>query len=81
MEFSFIPVHYLYNYYMVCALFSHAPHVTWLCDVTLSYTSYIVSPKEKKKKGNINNNLAVLLGHDNTLHKSSRTRENTGFQK
>ena len=27
-------LHYLYNYYMVCALFSHAYHVT-SCDVTL----------------------------------------------
>ena len=31
-------LHYLYNYYMVCALFSHAYHVTHhviSCDVTL----------------------------------------------
>jgi len=31
-------LHYLYNYYMVCALFSHAYHVTHhvtLCDVML----------------------------------------------
>ena len=35
------------------------------CDMTLSCTpSYIVSPKEKKKKVNINNNLAVLPSHD-----------------
>jgi len=27
-------LHYLYNYYMVCALFSHAYHVT-SCDVTV----------------------------------------------
>jgi len=50
--------HYLYNYYMVCALFFYAYHVTscdmmlwlpvmwpWLCDtcdVILSYTSFYV---------------------------------------
>ena len=28
MEFSLDFLHYLYNYYMVCALFSHAHHVT-----------------------------------------------------
>ena len=29
-------LHYLYNYYMVCALFSHAyymTHVMWHCDI------------------------------------------------
>jgi len=35
------------------------------CDVTLFHTpSYVLSPKEKKRKVNINNNLAVLLSHD-----------------
>jgi len=49
IKFSLDSLHYLYNYYMVCVLFSHTPHVT--CDVTLSYTpSCVVSPKEKKKK-------------------------------
>jgi len=28
MEFLLFPVHYLYNYYMVCVLFSHTHHVT-----------------------------------------------------
>jgi len=33
--------------------------------MTLSSTlSYIVSPKEKKRKRNINNNLAILPSHD-----------------
>jgi len=40
IEFSLDFLHYLYNYYMVCALFSHTyhvtHHVTWYCDcVTL----------------------------------------------
>ena len=38
MEFSLDFLHYLYNYYMVCALFPHAYHVTHhvtSCDVTL----------------------------------------------
>jgi len=59
MKSSFIFVYYLYNYYMVCVLSSHTPHVTWSCDIpqcdcdtcdmTLSCTSYVVSPKEKEK--------------------------------
>jgi len=36
----------------------------WLydtCDITLSHTpSYVVSPKENKKKRNINNDLAIF---------------------
>jgi len=38
IEFPLDFLHYLYNYYMVCALFSHACHVTYhvtSCDVTL----------------------------------------------
>jgi len=38
IEFPLDFLHYLYNYYMVCALFSHAYHVTHhvtSCDVTL----------------------------------------------
>jgi len=41
IEFPLDFLHYLYNYYMVCALFSHAYHVTrhvtlvTSCDVTL----------------------------------------------
>jgi len=38
IEFSLDFLHYLYNYYMVCALFSHTYHVTHyvtLCDMTL----------------------------------------------
>jgi len=34
IEFPLDFLYYLYNYYMVCALFSHAYHVT-SCDVTL----------------------------------------------
>jgi len=29
-------MYYLYNYYMVCALFSHTHHVTLSYDVTLT---------------------------------------------
>ena len=72
MEFPLDFLHYLYNYYMVCALLSHAYHVThhvMLCDcdyVTLSHTPFcVVSPrKRKEKKRNINNNLAVLPSHN-----------------
>jgi len=38
IEFLLDFLHYLYNYYMVCALFSHAYHVTYhvtSCDVML----------------------------------------------
>jgi len=38
MEFPLDSLHYLYNYYMVCALLSHAYHVTYhvtSCDVML----------------------------------------------
>jgi len=49
IEFSLDFLYYLYNYYMVCALFSHAYHVTnhvTLCNVTLSCTPfYVVSPR------------------------------------
>jgi len=34
IEFPLDSLHYLYNYYMVCALLSHAYHVT-SCDVML----------------------------------------------
>jgi len=60
MEFLLDFLHYLYNYYMVCALFSHTHHVTHhmtspcdcdTCDMTLSHTlSCIVSLKEKEKE-------------------------------
>jgi len=39
IEFSLDFLYYLYNYYMVCALFSHAYHVTHYvtsCDVTMT---------------------------------------------
>jgi len=39
IEFSLDFLYYLYNYYMVCALFSHAYHVTHhvtSCDVTMT---------------------------------------------
>jgi len=74
MEFPLNFLYYLYNYYMVCALFSHAYYVTHhvtLCDyVTLSHTlSCVVSPREKEKKRNINNDLAVLPSHSTlTVH-------------
>ena len=38
MKFPLFPVHYLYNYYMVCALLFHTYHVThhvMSCDMTL----------------------------------------------
>jgi len=41
--------------------------------MTLSHTSFcVVSPKEKEKKRNINNDLAVLPSHDTShLHSDS----------
>ena len=59
IESSLDFLHYLYNYYIVCILFSHAYHVThhvtsydvmlWLCDtcdMILSCTSFcVVSPR------------------------------------
>jgi len=33
MEFLLFSIHYLYNYYMVCALLSHGCHVTTLCNI------------------------------------------------
>ena len=44
IEFLLDFLHYLYNYYMVCALFSHAHHVTnhvTSCDVTLVTSCYV----------------------------------------
>ena len=35
IEFPFDSVHYLYNYYMVCALLFHTYHVTLSCDMIL----------------------------------------------
>jgi len=85
MEFLLDSLYYLYNYYIVCILFSHTYHVTyyvisyndflfvwlWLCDtydIILSHTlSCVVSlgEKERKKKRNINNDLAILPSHNN----------------
>jgi len=46
----------------------HSIHVTitmwYLWYNTFPHFLYVVSPKEKKRKRNINNNLAVLLSHD-----------------
>ena len=77
MEFLLFSVHYLYNYYMVCALLSHTYHVTYhvtSCNVivtmwylwhdTFLHSSYVISPKETKKKRNINNDLAILPSYD-----------------
>jgi len=54
MKFLLDFLHYLYNYYMVCVLFSHTHHVTHhviSCDMTFSHTpSCIVSLKEKEKE-------------------------------
>jgi len=65
MEFLLDFLYYLYNYYIVCALFFHTHHVTYhvtlpcdflsydcdTCDMTLSHTPfYVVSPKEKEKE-------------------------------
>jgi len=33
MEFCLDFLHYLYNYYMACALLSHAYHVIYYCDI------------------------------------------------
>ena len=78
IEFLLDSLYYLYNYYMVCALLSHAYHVThhvmsynmtlWLCDTFPHSLLYSESKiKEKKKKRNINNNLAILLSYDSPL--------------
>ena len=61
---------------MVCVLLSHGFHVMShsnicpvICDIVMWYfpalLPCVVSPKEKEKKRNINNNLAVLPSHDN----------------
>jgi len=88
LQFLLDFLHYLYNYYIVCALLSHTYHVihhVTSCDITLWHPvmwlwlvwhlwcdtfphSLLCSKskiKEKKKKENINNNLVVLLSHDN----------------
>jgi len=56
---------------MVCALLFHAYYVTFpscdcnTCDMILSYTFLcVVSPKEKKSKVNINNDLVILPSHN-----------------
>jgi len=78
MEFPLDFLHYLYNYYMVCALFSHTYHVTscdmilWLPIIWLWHLwhdtflhSFLCSKfKRKKKKRNINNDLAILPSHN-----------------
>jgi len=33
MKLPLDSVHYLYSYYMVCALLSHTYHITWHCDI------------------------------------------------
>jgi len=64
IEFPLDFLHYLYNYYMVCALLSHAYHVTcyvmWHCDIlwcdcdtfphSLLCSESKIKGKEKKKK-------------------------------
>ena len=77
MEFLLDFLHYLYNYYMVRALFSHAYHVTHhvtSCDVTVfvwhlwhdTFPHFLLCSKSKikEKKRNIDNDLAILLSHD-----------------
>jgi len=77
IEFPLNFLHYLYNYYMVCALLSHGHHVTtlwchmfcdcdlwsWSCD-TFPHSPSLCSKSKKKKKRNINNDLAVLPSHN-----------------
>ena len=45
IEFLLFSIHYLYNYYMVCALLSHTYHVTyhvmWQCDFLLYDCNYV----------------------------------------
>jgi len=44
IEFPLDFLHYLYNYYMVCALFSHAYHVTnhvTLCDMMVVTSCHV----------------------------------------
>ena len=53
---------------LLYGLYTTFPHSSCdcdTCDMTLSYTpSYVVSPKRKKKKVNINNNLAILPSYN-----------------
>ena len=71
LDFSILLVQLLHG---LCTVFPHPScdiNVTWCCDtcdVTLSCTpSCVVSPKEKKKKRNINNDLVILPSHDNII--------------
>ena len=87
IEFLLDFLHYLYNYYMVCALLSHAYHVTYhvtsmwydgvtSCHVTVTmwhlwhdtFPHFLLCSKSKikgkKKKKNINNDLAILLSYN-----------------
>ena len=41
IEFLLDFLHYLYNYYIVCALFSHAYHVMWCCDFLSCDPDYV----------------------------------------
>jgi len=52
IEFLLDFLHYLYNYYMVCALLSHGYHVTLLCDITwlVTVTCHFPTPEKKRNK-------------------------------
>ena len=88
MEFSLdfynyymVCVLFSHTYHMTHHVTSHCDFLSCdhdtcdTCDITLSHTlSYIVSPKEKKKKRNINNNLAVLPSYDTLCNLATSTR-------
>jgi len=78
MEFSIYYTLLIQLLYGLCTIFSYSimwhDHVilpkcmTIICDIVMwhfsTLLSCIVSPKRKKKKRNINNNLAILPSHD-----------------
>jgi len=68
IEFPLNSVHYLYNYYIVCALLSHTHYVILLMWHFPTLLPCVVSLNkkriEKEKERNINNDLAILLSHN-----------------
>ena len=70
IEFLLDFLHYLYNYYMVCALLSHTYHVTHHVMWHLWYNTFLhfllcnKSKIKEKEKINIDNNLVILPSHD-----------------
>ena len=71
IEFPLDFVHYLYNYYMVCALLSYTYHVTQPCDILICDIYHVILSCAHPcivRKRKINNDLAILLSHDSNHH-------------